>query len=364
MITVTMTLPNGTRKYYRGKTRKEAEAKRKRDAQLIEKGIDLTENPTFQSVAKMWFYLEKDNNDLHIRTKETILGILDRYIYPELGDKPIREISSIDVRLLMKSVEKKSNSTQRKVLQTTRAIFVFAVENNYIEKSPVPDKLKAGGAVPEEVEALTDEQCRQLLSAVKGTRAYLFVETLLYTGLRKGEALGLMWKDIDFGKGVLRVERSVVYPLNNKAGEINPELKTSAARRSIPIVPELMADLQAAKKASRSVYVFSARDGSFLSESSFRRMWDLISYRSTETEGDKTRIARTLDFSVHPHQLRHTCITRWIENGLTVKEAQYLAGHATPDVTMGIYSHYRKDQMFSETAAKMGAVSGQIAAQG
>ena len=257
-----------------------------------------------------------------------------------------------------------SNSTQKKVLQAARSICAFAVDNGMIPKSPVLSSIKAGGAAPEEVTPLTDDQCRQLLTAVAGTRAYLFVKLLLLTGLRKGEALGLMWKDVGFVKGVLHVERSLIYPLNNKAGEINTELKTAATRRSVPIGRALLADLKAAKEHSGSVYVFSMGNGKFLSESSFRRMWDLISYRSTSTATKDAVLPRPLDFDVHPHQLRHTCITRWIEHGLSVKEVQYLAGHASPDVTMRIYAHYRRQQQFEETAAKIADFTEKLAAEG
>ena len=77
--------------------------------------------------------------------------------------------------------------------------------------------------------------CTALLDAVRGTRAFLFVELLLYTGLRRGEALGLMWSDIDFQKEELHVSRSIVFTNDNQTGEINPDLKTSNARRDIPI---------------------------------------------------------------------------------------------------------------------------------
>ena len=361
LVTVTLTLPDGSRKYYRGKTREEAEQKKEKDVALLGQGINISENPTVKEVAERWYSLSKDTDDLHKRSKETIEGTLRRYIYPSIGQKPIRDLRPADVLALMKSVSSMSNSTQRKVLQAIRAICAFALDNDMILKSPVLSSIKAGGAAPEEVVPLTDAQCRQLLQATKNTRAYLFVELLLYAGLRKGEALGLMWSDIDFDKGVLRIERSVVYPVNNKSGEINPELKTSAARRSVPVVPELLADLKEAKKKSKSLYVFAMKDGSFLTESSFRRMWDLISYRSTETAGKGTRLPRTLGFNVHPHQLRHTCITRWIESGMTAKEAQYLAGHATPDITMRIYAHYRREQEFAQTAARMASISGKIA---
>lgn len=362
-VTISLTLPDGTRKYYRGKTKKEAEAKRDKDAKLLGLGVDITDNPTFQMVGERWFSLTKDTDDLHIRTKETLQGTLARYVYPALGEKNIRDIRPMDIMLMMKSIGSKSNSTQRKVLQATRAICAFAVDNNLIVKSPVLDSLKAGGAVTEEVTPLTDAQCRRLLKATEGTRVHLFVELLLLTGLRKGEALGLMWQDIDFKRAMLRVERSVVYPVGNRSGEINTELKTSAARRMIPIVPELLADLKAEKEKSKSLYVFHMKNGSFLSESSFRKMWDLIRFRSFGTESELSRLPKTIDFDVHPHQLRHTCVTRWIEHGLAVKEVQYLAGHATPDVTMRIYAHYRREQEINETAARMAAFSGKLAAE-
>ena len=66
---------------------------------------------------------------------------------------------------------------------------------------------------------------------------------------------------------------------------------------------------------------------------------------------------RTVDFDVHPHLLRHTCITRWFESGLDIKEVQYLAGHADPSITLGIYTHYMAQERRKETAAKIRAVT-------
>ena len=356
IVTVTLTLPDGSRKFYRGSTKKEAEAKRDKDKVAMSHGIDICDDSTFQQIGDQWYQLFKVDN-LHVRSLETIEGTLRRYVYPILGHRMVKDIRPADIAALMKSVSSMSKSTQRKVLQATKAICRFAVDNDLILKSPVLSSIKAGGADPEEVEALTDEQCRRLLDAISGTRASLFVKLLLYTGLRKGEALGLMWKDIDFDHCSLAVNRSIVYPVNNRAGEINTDLKTANAHRVIPITPDLLEALRAEKNKSKSVYVFSMKNGKFLSESSFRRMWDLIKYRSSGTSSGKTKLQRTIDFDVHPHQLRHTCITKWIEHGMGPEEAQYLAGHATPDITMNIYTHYRKKQRFAATAAKMAAIS-------
>lgn len=342
IYTVTMTLPDGSRRYYRAATREEAEAKREKDQALLGLGINISDNSTFKELAEYWFKLVKEEQ-LHKKSQEIIRSTLNTHVYPRLGHRLVKEVKPADIMALMKSVSRCSSSLQKKVLQYTKAIFGFAVDNDLIVKNPVISSIKAGGATPDEVTALTDAQCTALLKAVQDTRAYLFVELLLYTGLRRGEALGLMWQDIDFDKSVLSVCRSIVYPDDNPAGEINSELKTSNARRVVPIVPWLLEDLQAAKKKSSSLYVFSMQNGSFLSKSALRRMWDIVSNAN-------------LGFSVHPHQLRHTCITRWIESGLGMSEAQYLAGHATADITMNIYTHYRKEQLLTETAKKMGQI--------
>ena len=68
---------------------------------------------------------------------------------------------------------------------------------------------------------------------------------------------------------------------------------------------------------------------------------------------DKIRVERSIDFSVHPHQLRHTCITRWFRSGLDLKEVQYLAGHASIEMTLRVYTHYEKEARAVETAEKI-----------
>lgn len=357
-----MTLPDGTRKYYRGATRKEAETKRLKDQMLQVSGVNLADDSTYKTVVEAWFKLTKeDKAKLHTRTKETTRGIMDRYVLPALGDKKTKAIRPVDIMVLMNSIGDMSKSTQSKVLQVLKGSFTFAVDNGIIAKSPVISSIKAEGDEPEEVEPLTDEQCSKLLVAVKGTRAYLFVMVLLFAGLRKGEAIGLRWADLDFDRKIIHVRRSVVYPANNKRGELNEDLKTKSAKRDIPMVPELKYAFMEARRNATSIYVFPSGDGGFMSESSFRRMWDIISYRKIDPEVKDILHQRTLDFDVHPHMLRHTCITRWIEAGLDVPTVQRLAGHKNPEVTLRIYTHYRESQRADETAEMMTISSGRIA---
>lgn len=348
-----LTLPNGVRRYYSGSTQQEADMKRDRDKLLIYGGANLTDNTTFEELSKSWFILA-GKEDLHARSQDTINGILRRYILPQLGWKQVRSIKPADIMSLMRSVNELSNSTQRKVLQYTKSILQVGVDQDLLQKNPVISTIKAGGAKTEEKVPLTDEQFKVLAEAVKGTRAYTFIMLLRYTGLRKGEALGLMWSDINWYDRLLTVNRSVVYPDGHKEGVLNPEMKSSAAHRTIPIVSPLFELLQAEQKKSKSLYVFSTKEGGYLTEASFRRMWDLVTRRQAKNSSSyRDLVAKPITFDVHPHLLRHTCVTAWVEAGLDPKEVQYLAGHSSIDVTMEIYAHYREQQRRGETAVKM-----------
>lgn len=351
-ITVTLQLPDGRRKYYRGETRKEAEAKREKDKLLLLGGVNIADDTTFGELTELWFDTCKAGKG-HIRTEQTIRGILDRYVLPNLSKKLVRDIRPLDVQRLMNKVGGYSLSTQRKVLQYTRAILEFGVENGIMSKNPAIKSIKPSGAPPEEVQPLSPAQCEALLAALNGTRAYLFVLTLLLAGLRKGEALGLMWKDIDFERREIHVQRNLVYTVDNKQGILSTEMKTPAANRYVPLAPQLYDALLEAKRHSSSVYVFSMQGGGYLSESSFRRLWGLIDYRTIGTEKKRALTERTLDFDVHPHQLRHTCITNWVRSGVPVKTVQYLAGHSTLEMTMEVYTHYQHELEREETAREI-----------
>ena len=69
----------------------------------------------------------------------------------------------------------------------------------------------------------------------------------------------------------------------------------------------------------------------------------------------------SLDFECHPHLLRHTCITQWVESGMEFKEVQYLAGHSTLEMTLRVYAHYRRKAKAAETAARVSAANAYLA---
>ena len=219
-----------------------------------------------------------------------------------------------------------------------RSIFNVAMENGLIAKSPVSTKLKPAGKATKEKETLTAEECQTLLDKVKNTRARTFLLVGLHTGMRRGEILGLQWKDIDFKNKVIHVQHNAVV----KEGEttVSENLKTDAAKRNLPLSEELEAWLSERKKTSHSQYVIAMENHKPLTKSAYRSMWKLIERELP-------------DMHITAHLLRHTYITRLFEAGLDIKETQYLAGHSSPGVTLKVYTHYERRSREAKTAEKV-----------
>ena len=341
--TKTLTLPNGKRKYFRGKTAAEATRKLEEAKRQVQQGIDISDNTTVVELAQLWFDNFKKQN-LKVNSLSTLRGTVNRNILPVIGPMLVREVKPLHIQMVMNSVSGLSHSTQNKVRNALNAIFSLAVDNNLIAKTPVTKSIKAGGPAAEPVVPLTQKQTDELLKATQGTRAHIFVLLALYAGLRRSEALGLRWSDINFDAGNLHVQQSVVFADDHRGGLVNKDLKTPAADRVVPLPLPVVSALLSAQKSSRSEFVLSMKDGRHLSESSFVSLWNIVRRRN-------------LDFSVHPHQLRHTCITRWFEMGLDLKEIQYLAGHSTIEMTLSVYTHYDRAGRAEETAEKIRAAT-------
>lgn len=145
------------------------------------------------------------------------------------------------------------------------------------------------------------------------------------------------------------------------------DLKTKAAKRTIPIPPQLVECLKAIKENSASDFVIANRDGGALSETQWRRVWGYVRTRTVrertyyryvkgqkiphtvtpvlgERAAHNNDVVYSIDFEVTPHQLRHTYITNLLLAGVDVKTVQVLAGHEHAKITLDIYTHLTYNQ--------------------
>ena len=317
-------------------------------------------SPTVAEYCEKWLLMQS----VHVRatTLTDYTSKVRRHIIGGLGEKRMADVTLDDIQLALVPVSKKSASVYKSVVILCKSIFRAAKESHVIDEDPTIFLDAKGGGVPqEERQALTDEQVKRLLDAIRDLPPYVFVMIGLYAGLRREEILALQWDSVylDAEAPYLTVRRA--WPTEHNRPVILTELKTKAAQRNIPLPDCLVECLKEAKKKSTSDYVVANGDGDPLSYTQFKRLWQYIVTRTAKPRmakklvdgkyvkymlypklGEKARnnghVVYSLDFDVTPHQLRHTYITNLIHASVDPKTVQYLAGHESSKITMDIYA--------------------------
>lgn len=276
----------------------------------------------------------------------------ENWIDPVLGSKPIGKVTVHDVDDLIRTMRRKGLAPKsiRNYVGTLSAMFKWAAEPkrqaawgvaaNPCVGSNLPGRAakKAAG----EISYLTTDEVWTLADAAQ-PGPYAQVDRVLYltaamTGLRFGELLALRWQDIDWAGATVHVRRNYDY--------VNKILKApkSGKVRSVPLAPELAAELDALSRSSRftrdSNLVFGdPRDGQPL-----RRTPTMRRYQ-------RALAAALLDPGFDFHDLRHTFGTRLAAAGEPMRDIQEYMGHADLSTTQ-IYSHFAPR---AEAAARIGA---------
>lgn len=306
-----------------GATQDEVREKIKEMERLTDSGILLDDRTSLCKMAQNWLAVKKPQ--VRPGTAAMYEGCMSRHVIPYFKHMMLRDIKPLHVQMFMAEKAHLSNSQQTKLLITLSQIMETAVANGLIATNPCRG-IKAAGRPAKEKIPLTRAQQDELLHAVKGTRVEVFVMLCLFAGLRREEALGLLWSDIhlDSDAPYLEVRHSVTYDHGNPIH--SDQLKSKAARRKIPIPPALEEVLRQTRSNSSSMLVVPAvRTGQALSEKGYERLWELAQKRVT--------------FHVHAHLLRHTYLTNLCASGMDIKKIQYLAGHENVNITLKIYAH-------------------------
>ena len=356
-------------------TPEELYAKVEEAKQQIKEATFRRDNPTVKEYCEKWLQMQS----AHIRstTLTDYSSKVKNYIVAPLGHKYMTDVTPDDIKMALLPASQKSRSVYRSVHMLYKAIFNSAVDSNIMDYSPC-ERISAKGGKPEKgKEALTDEQIEKLLAAIKGLPPYVFVMIGLYAGLRREEILALKWDCVFLDDDAPYISVRRAWHVEHNRPVISEELKTKAAKRDVPIPPQLADCLRDAKKHSTSDFVIANSEGNPLSYTQFKRVWKYIETRSTKertytryVNGQKIKhtvtpvlgekaahngnVVYSLDFQVTPHQLRHTYITNLIYASVDPKTVQYLAGHENSKITMDIYAKvkYNKPQQLAATVNK------------
>ena len=340
-------------------TREELYRKEKEARQVIEDLIFRKKNPTVADYCEKWLLMHSAK--VSKKTLEGYTRNMNRYIVEPLGHMYLSDVTADDIRVALVPVSKKSAGLYAQINMLVKCIFYSAERNDLIDYNPSANISAKGGTQAKGKEALTDEQAAILLNTIRGLPPYLFVMIGYYSGLRREEILGLQWDCVflDVPTPYISVRRA--WRTEHNRPVVSTTLKTPAAKRDVPIPQCLVDCLREAKAKSISAYVIADSKGNPLSDSQFGRVWKHVVVRSTKErtcykmvngqrikykihptlgthQANNPKIVYAMDFTVTPHQLRHTYITNLLHAGVDPKTVQYLAGHENSKTTMDIYA--------------------------
>lgn len=335
----TITLPNGTRKWVYGKTKKEVEEKMRELNHLVYLGVDVANTQTFGEYVKQWFETYKVGKvrDTTLRTYRTTINAS---ILPYLSGYKMRDITSAHIQALFNANSHKAEKTLDDVRTMLEMIFSTAVAEGVIIRDPISKSIITGGKKKAKRTALTPEQTDTLLENLHDRIDYLRCVILLNTGMRIGEATGLPWTNVNFEKWEVKIDRTLGYDNHGRYEWRDP--KTDRGYRTIPVNKACIEALREMKRYSTGLYVFAGKSGTNPITNS-----EAITFR-------KHLKAAARDDAVTFHVLRHTYCTRLFDEGkLRIDDISYLMGHADVTVTLRIYAHYQAELRLQEVENKI-----------
>lgn len=229
--------PAGTRKRrdVYGRTRKEAHEKLTALLRLTHQGVPAAGDGRRVGEYLTRWLTEVARSRLRPTTYRTYEQCVRLHLVPGLGRKRLDRLAPADVRAFLsgKQAEGLSPRSVQYLHAVLRAALQQAVRDDLIARN-VARLVTPPPVHRDEVRPLDELEARALLAAAAGDRLYALYAVALGVGLRRGEALGLAWTDVDLDEGVLRV-RQALYRVNGRMELLPP--KTARSRRTVPLPP-------------------------------------------------------------------------------------------------------------------------------
>lgn len=304
------------------------------------------EDYTFEEIAEMWMDSYKST------VKPTTLATAKYMLKTVIKYFDSMKIKNITVLICQNNVQKiqdkyKSSSLLFSVI---KRIFKYAyhleiILENPMDKVIIPRKKYTEENQEEQLDNFyTRTELLEFLNKCQNSRSpfnVTFFHVLGYTGLRKGEALGLKWKDIDFQNKTLKVSRTAV-KVDGKQFCQSP--KTKKSHRTISIDDHTISLLKTWKiyQMKRFMahgvrfegdeqYIFTNRDCKWYSYNHIFNLNNVLAKRFNMRR-------------ITIHGFRHTHCSLLFESGATIKEVQERLGHSNIKTTMEIYAHVTKER--------------------
>lgn len=357
--------PEGKRKRISvyGATWDEADAERTRLKELQRKGVPVdVSTATVRQYLDYWL-INVAKPEVRPTTYVTYELLVRLYMVPGLGKHKLKSLQASHIRTWLSKIaaqcqccaQKKDaaraekgkarccarkpvdcceqfpgTGTRRAILRVLRAAIQDAVEEEILARNVARQvKMPTGGI--RKVKAWDQQEAERFLVAARDHRLYALWSVGLAIGLRRGEALGLRWTDVNLTAGKVDINQAL-YRIGGALGM--HEVKSESSESSVPLPPKLVEILRQHQQdqlndpdiaeANKLGLVFTSSRGTPLEPRNVNRSFEALMKKA----------------GVRPirlHDLRHSCATLLFSMGVDAATVQRILRHSSITVTTGIY---------------------------
>jgi len=353
--------PDGRRRRIKvsGDTKAEVVAKLKEVHRALDAGVESpTRRLTVGAYLDQW--IEGVPGRVEQSTAADYADTVRLHLKPGLGSKILTKLSVSELNALWASKRKAGYSANSiRIMRTVLRSALHQAEREGLLVRNVAALSDPPRLSQSEGRSLTVAEARRLLDAASSDRLEALYAITVTFGLRRGEALGLSWSDIDFDTGLvhvrqqLRRERLPVeeqQETGRKTQLVLRDLKTKKSRRTLNLTPALDGLL-------RSHRARQARER--LAAGPEWAEWNLVftTQKGTPIDPDNFahyshRLCARADLGHWtPHELRHSAASIMLAQGAPLRVVSEVLGHASIAITKDIYGHLIGDEKREATEA-------------
>lgn len=345
---------------FSGKTQKEVREKMQAAAVAVNQGEYF--EPSRMTLAR-WteIWLAEYMGDKKYLTVKHYKAQCRAHIVPNLGAVKLSELTAPQIQAFYNGLQRGGMAAKsiRNVHGILTKCLSTAVQVGYLRHNPA-SMVTLPRVVKKEIHPLTDEQVKAFLDIVDEDEYSILLKTILFTGLRESEAIGLTWDCVDFKAGTVKICKQLQKRPLADGGFTFAPLKNDKIRvlKPAPFVMEFLRQREreqteqrfAAGKAwqgwttleeRKTALVFTSPSGSNLHPQTVYAHYKKLAVKIGAPE---SRV----------HDLRHTFAVLSLQNGDDVKTVQGNLGHATAAFTLDVYGHV-SERMKDDSAARMEA---------
>lgn len=337
------------------KRKAEAElAKIRAEFEIPEEVGDLSSDMLFADYLLEWLEIAKGR--LAIATYSSYTSIIKNPLEPYFRKKKLtlRELEARHLQMFYSEMLKKVKSnTVIHYHAVIHSALKYAVKTDMLVQN-VADKVDRPKKNDFQPVFLSADEMQEMFEALRGTKLELPVLVAAFYGFRRGEVMGLKWDAIDFERGTISIKRTITTVMEDGVyREVEQQsAKTKSSLRTLPLVGsfrEIFMQVKEAQELNKKIcgncYNYEYDGFVFVDEMGYRMRLDYLT--SEFPKFLKRHGLKRMRF----HDLRHSCASLLLANGVPLKHIQEWLGHSDFTTTANIYAHLDYSSKISSAQA-------------